>query len=374
MSNLLSAASRAIASCRGDHLVASFFSADEHARWFAESWYLIAVGKAAGAMAAGALCLGHKTLVCGLVVSKTDAHDWVNDNKVSCYQAGHPVPNEASFVAGNALLQFVTDLPAHAKVLFLLSGGASALVEVLSDSMDADAWQGLTREWLASGWDIARINQERKRLSHIKGGRLLSQFPESCTILQLVISDVQGDDVATIGSGLLAGHSEQRKMTSIILANNQKLLSELAKGLPNAKMMPQFVCCSVEDLAQEIVSASPQSGCTIWGGEPVVVLPQHVGRGGRMQHLALWVAWLLRDYASPWQLLAMGSDGSDGATEDAGALVNQDSIQLSQQLGWDIEHTLASFDAGSLLEDIGALITTGDTGSNVNDMIILECH
>jgi len=86
------------------------------------------------------------------------------------------------------------------------------------------------------------------------------------------------------------------------------------------------------------------------------------------------VALLLRDISSPWQLLAMGSDGSDGATEDAGALVNQDSIQLAQQLGWDIEHTLAIFDAGCLLEDISALITTGDTGSNVNDMMILECH
>jgi glycerate-2-kinase len=91
-----------------------------------------------------------------------------------------------------------------------------------------------------------------------------------------------------------------------------------------------------------------------------------------MQHLALWVAWLLRDNASPWQLLAMGSDGSDGATEDAGALVDQDSIQLALQLGWDVEKTLRDFDAGSLLEDIGALIITGDTGSNVNDMMILE--
>jgi len=370
MSNLLKAASRAIVSCRGDQLVASFFCAQQE-NWFDAPWYLIAVGKAAGAMAAGALQSGRKSLVSGLVVSKTDARIWINDGRITCYEGGHPLPNVASFAAGNALVQFVKTLPAHAKVLFLLSGGASALVEVLSEDRDADALQALTREWLASGWDIARINQERKRLSQIKGGRLLAQFPENASILQLVISDVQGDDMATIGSGLLAGHPEKRQLTSVVLANNQTLLSVLAKEQPSAKMVPGFVTASVEDLAQEVVLTIMQSGCTIWGGEPVVVLPNEVGRGGRMQHLALLVAWLLRDASFTWQLLAMGSDGSDGETEDAGALVNQDSIQLALQLGWDIEKTLRTFDAGRLLEDIGALVTTGDTGSNVNDMMIL---
>jgi hydroxypyruvate reductase len=93
-----------------------------------------------------------------------------------------------------------------------------------------------------------------------------------------------------------------------------------------------------------------------------------------MQHLALLVAWLLQDSILNWELLAMGSDGSDGATEDAGALVNQDTIRLAEQQGWDVQKTLAVFDSGSLLEDVGALVTTGDTGTNVNDMIILWCE
>ena len=373
MSDLLRSASQAIASCRGDRLVASFFGREEYQSWLQSPWYLIAVGKAAGAMAAGAHQFGGDALVAGLVIAKRGSTQWLRDVRVKEHQAGHPVPDASSFDAGDALLDFVVGLPSDARVLFCLSGGASSLVEVLPEDVSRDQWQVMTRQWLASGWDIARVNQERKRLSRIKGGRLLSLFPKQGEILQLAISDVAGDDLASIGSGLLAGDPEQRNLTSAVLANNQRLLSALTITLPNAHVESHFVTKSVEQLAHEIVRSSVQSGCYVWGGEPVVVLPNQVGRGGRMQHLALCVAWLLRDNASAWQLLAMGSDGSDGATEDAGALVDQDSIHLAQQQGWDIENVLHNFDAGRLLEDIGALITTGDTGTNVNDIVIFRC-
>jgi hydroxypyruvate reductase len=372
MSNVLQAAARAIASCRGDQLVASFFST-AHQDWFEQPWYLIAVGKAAGAMAAGAVNLGKQSLVAGLVVAKANSQVWFYDDRVTQLEAGHPIPDARSFAAGSALVSFVQDLPENARVLFLLSGGASALVEVLSQEMNAQRWQTQSAQWLASGWDIGRINQERKCLSLIKGGKLLALFAQQSCLLQLAISDVQGDNLATIGSGLLAGEIGQRQLNSYILANNQRLLYTLAESLPNARLMPDFVSVLVEDFAQEIVQAMQPSLYVIWGGEPVVVLPQTVGKGGRMQHLALLVAWLLRDSSLRWQLLAMGSDGSDGASADAGALVNQDTVKLAQQQGWDIVQTLTNFDAGSLLDDVGALITTGDTGTNVNDMVILWC-
>ena len=374
MPNLLHAAVIAIDSCRGDHLVASLFSTEEYRNWFNEPWYCIAIGKASGAMAMGALSLGKETLVSGFVVTKTAAHSWFDDKRIAQYESAHPLSDTRSFAAGDALVAFVRTLPSNARILFLLSGGASALVEVLSDDMSVASWQALTAQWLASGWDIGRINAKRKQLSQIKGGKLLALFPEQCEIVQLVISDVQGDDLATIGSGLLAGNAQKRKLNTHILANNQQLLSTLATKIPNAIIMPHFVCSSVQALAQEILHSVCSARCFIWGGEPVVVLPAHIGRGGRMQHLALLVAWLLQDSILNWELLAMGSDGGDGATEDAGALVNQDTIRLAEQQGWDVQKTLAVFDSGSLLEDVGALVTTGDTGTNVNDMIILWCE
>jgi hydroxypyruvate reductase len=371
MSNTLQATANAIADCRGDRLVASFFSATEHEAWFAQPWYLIAVGKAAGAMASAAVAMGQQTLEQGFVVGKAGSRRWFDDARVMHYKASHPIPDASSFAAGDALVSFVSALPQGARVLFLLSGGASALVEVLSDDMNAAQWQEQTAQWLASGWDIARINAERKSLSCIKGGKLLALFPSQCTLLQLVVSDVQGDDLATIGSGLLAGKIGERQLTTHIVANNHYLLSRLVDYLPTATLMPDFVSASVDDLAAEIVAVMARpSSCSVWGGEPVVVLPEQFGRGGRMQHLALLVAWLLRDAHYPWQFIALGSDGSDGATEDAGAMVNQDTVKQVQQQGWDIEAVLGAFDAGSLLDDVGALITTGDTGTNVNDVMV----
>jgi len=320
--------------------------------------------------------MGHASLQAGIVMTKSPSHSWLDDPRVQQIQGAHPIPDERSLLAGESLLAFIARLPPDARVVFLLSGGASALVEVLPASMRLADWQAIHRAWLASGWDIARINAERKRLSCIKGGKLLDFFPRSCDIVQLVISDVQHNDLATIGSGLLVAQSgHDHRVRSHILSDHRALLMALSTRLPEARISPTFVTEEVTDLVDQIVEVVQTShGVTVWGGEPVVRLPETVGMGGRMQHLALMLVWRLRHHDRPWRLLAIGSDGSDGMSQAAGADVSHQTLALAQARGWDVNAYLQNYDSGTLLAEMGALITLGDTGTNVNDVMLLWCE
>lgn len=374
MSNALAALQKALLHCRGDHLVASFFSDATQSTWFEQPWYAIAVGKAAESMLTGALSLGGQSLVAGLMVCKAPCAPLISDSRIQCFAAAHPVPDESSLKAGQALVAFVEQLPQNARVLFLLSGGASSLVEVLPESWDLSRLQNQTQDWLASGWDIQRINQVRKDLSLIKGGKLLAHFPKSSQILQLMISDVPNQDLASVGSGLLFGLSADKRVTTHCLATNQHLLQSVKTYLPKAQIQPEYVKENVNKLATQIIAKASLGRLVVWGGEPLVELPADPPAGGRMQHLALLVAWKLRDVSFAWQFIALASDGGDGTTAEAGACVNQESILMAQQQGWCVEITLAQANAHALLSDIGALLHIGYTGTNVNDVMILSCE
>ena len=369
-SDLLPIAQQALQTCRGDHLVASFF-VEQQPEWLHQPWYLIAVGKAAGAMASAAVTAAGDQLQQGILVQKEGSQAWFSHPRVVQYWSGHPVPNEASLVAGDALLSFVEQLPVGARVLALVSGGASAMVEVLPKGWSLADLQQKTNAWLAEGGSIHDINRQRKHYSRIKGGKVLRYFPEHVSLLSLFLSDVEGDDLSTLASGLFFGYLDKGSTQYHLLANNATLVSQCAQYLPQAQIMKDFVHTAVYDFAQSIVMAAKKLGCYIWGGEPVVTLAPSVGAGGRMQHLSLLVAWLMQDAQISWQLLALASDGSDGPTSDAGALVNQHTIGNAQALGWDIEACLNQFNSGALLADVGALVTTGSTGTNVNDVVIL---
>lgn len=324
-------------------------------------------------MASGALSQGSDTLVSGFVAAKQGSNTWFDDDRIDLHYSAHPIPDDSSFIAGEALLAFVRSLPLHARVLFLLSGGASALVEVLPETWTQEAWQQQTKVWLASGRDIQYINAQRKSLSLIKGGKLLDYFSSDAHLLQLVISDVAGDNLDAVGSGLLARQPADKRVERYCLANNRYLLDSLSRQVKHLVVYDEFVVDDVSLLAKKIVEHVQQDTVIVWGGEPVVRLPVEAEKGGRMQHLALLVAWLLRDALFDWSFLAMGSDGSDGETEDAGALVNQNSIPSAIALGWDVLEALNNFAASSVLADINALVYTGDTGTNVNDLMLLSC-
>lgn len=374
MSNALAALHKALLDCRGDHLVASFFSDATQSTWFEQPWYAIAVGKAAESMLTGALSLAGQRLVAGLMVCKAPCAPLISDSRIQCFAAAHPVPDESSLKAGQALVAFVEQLPQNARVLFLLSGGASSLVEVLPESWDLSRLQNQTQDWLASGWDIQRINQARKDLSMIKGGKLLTHFSTSSQILQLMIADVPNQDLASVGSGLLFGALDDDRVITHSLADNQRLRQRLTMYLPEAQIQPEYVKVAVNQLAEQIVAQARVGTVMVWGGEPLVELPADPPAGGRMQHLALLVAWKLRDVGFAWQFIALASDGGDGTTAEAGACVNQESILMAQQQGWCVETTLAQANAHALLADIGALLHIGYTGTNVNDVMILSCE
>lgn len=366
---------------RGDQLVASFFERSENylidTHYFDQPWYLVALGKAALSMAQGALRLGEHSLQRGLVVGKqaTGIVTFQQTN-ILTLQAAHPVADEASLYAGQVLITFMQSLPPQARVLFLLSGGASALVEVLPSDWTLTRWQQQSRQWLISGWDIQRINQARRQISLIKGGKLLNYCPVDVQITQLMISDVQQDPIQYVASGLLYRPNDQR-VYSYILADNHRLVSALMHNIALAGIACQLIDAyphpQVDRLAVQIAQQAQAGRCYVYGGEPVVVLPECPPKGGRMQHLALSIAWQMRYASFPWLLIGVATDGSDGTTEVMRVQLNEQSIERAQQLGWDIAVCLSEFRAHDLLATLDVLTYCDHSDTNLNDVVVLFC-
>ena len=361
--------------------------------------HLIAIGKAAVAMTEGAIDVLGEVLVDGLVVTKHGHLDGLNDRRLCLLEADHPVPGQASLAAGTALVDYFSGLPAGERLLVLISGGASSLVEVLPRGFDLPDLQSLTELLLASGMDIHGINRIRKEVSRIKGGKLL-RFSRISDIEVLLLSDVRGDDPAMIGSGLFWPESEARPadwpeaarpfrarlpdpvrlegcetpphriVACLDDARQAAAAAARDAGLPafvHERFLEGNVDAVAASLAAFMVSAPP--GIHIWGGETTVVLPSRPGRGGRNQHLALLLARLLAGDERVVVLCA-GTDGTDGPTDDAGAIVDGGTIARGEEAGRDADAAVMGFDAGTFLEASGDLVTTGPTGTNVMDLVI----
>ncbi len=337
---------------------------------FEKNYSLIAIGKAAASMARGAVS---ERLRSGLVITKHGYSDpSLNTEVIQQLESGHPVPDEHSLAAGRVLFEFLHDLPDGEPLLFLLSGGASALVEVLPEGMSANDLAELNQRLLASGLSISEMNAQRKALSQIKGGKLIP-YLKGRPCLQLLISDVPGDELSVIGSGPLIGEAEN--IESHIVASNDLACDTLMESVRELDMKIFDHNGHFEGNAQtlaaefcdELLQGEP--GLYIWGGESTVVLSQNPGRGGRNQHLALAAARYLAGHDNVL-LLAAGTDGSDGPTEDAGALVDGGTVQRGEWEALSAIDALQAADAGSFLEASGDLIQTGPTGTNVMDLVI----
>ena len=324
---------------------------------------ILSVGKAAVSMAKAA----HGRFV-GRTVAFTKAGHTEADTPFVVLQSSHPVPDISSLNAGARLLAEVSAAPQGSHLLLLVSGGASALVEVPRPGWTLDDLAGLNRALLASGQDIGTMNAERVRHSMIKGGGLLSRFQGS-RVTVLAISDTQGDLIQTIGSGI--GLCIPRPglicETRIVASNTVARVAAAAKArdlgiavLGSAETLYEDVGATARMMARDL-SAAP--GLTIWGGEPTVVLPANPGVGGRNQALALHLAQAIRGQGDVSVLVA-GTDGNDGPTEAAGGLVDG--------LTWtdEAEAALLAADSGSYLAQHGALFITGPTGTNVMDLAL----
>ena len=336
--------------------------------------HVVAIGKAAEAMYHGVRRYLDGDIKTALLISKYGhfSPELLANRQVSTLEAAHPVPAESSLDAGNKLLDYLAHLPAGEPVLFLVSGGASSLCEVLEEGWTLEKLQIATKEKLANGAAIAEINAMRKQVSKIKGGKLWSFMGER-PVFCLLISDVPGDDPETIGSGLLFPVPSDRELIWSIVASNQTMLAAIEttdSELP-IHVMPEFLNGSAEAAAKACVSFVKQqpAGIYIWGGETTVQLPVQVGRGGRNQQFALAAALELEGCEDIY-LLCAASDGSDGPTEDAGALVDGSTILRGKMENLDPIDCLMRADAGTFLAASGDLISTGPTGTNVMDIVI----
>lgn len=363
--------------------------------------YLLAVGKAAAAMTTGALDVLGEALQGGVVVTREGYGSTRLPSRFAQLETAHPVPDARSIAAGERVIEFLRSAPAEARFLVLLSGGASALLEAPAPGVGEAELAALNRWLLGSGLDIHAMNRIRRACSRLKGGRLAGYLDGRAATV-LVISDVRGDRIASIGSGPLCPSSEEpvrpdelppelqpllrnippvpapeafeRVAHHLVATNAQALDAAAARAAElglGVHRHPEFLAgeatsCGVA-VAEILCRGAP--GVHLWGGEPVVRLPDQPGRGGRMQALALAAAQGLAPHPE-CVLLAAGTDGADGPTEDAGACVDAGTVARVQAAGLDVAQCLAAADSGTALAASGDLLHTGPTGTNVMDVVI----
>lgn len=367
---------------------------------------LVAAGKAAWQMAKAAHdCLGSR-IGDGIVITKY-GHVKAPIGNFTCWEAGHPIPDEHSFAATQAALELVSVLTERDTVLFLLSGGGSALFE--KPAISGEELQDITAQLLACGADITEINTIRKRLSCVKGGKF-AQLCAPAKVFSIVLSDIIGDPLDMIASGPAYPDSSTGEQAREIAAKYALKLStkaaaclevETPKVLSNVTThitgSVRELCSAAADAAEalgyethiltdrlncqareagsflgSIAATHYGSGkklAFIAGGETVVRLTGD-GKGGRNQELALSAAAGI-DGLEKVCIFSVGSDGTDGPTDAAGGYVDGTTARKLRGLDLDIYDVLHRNDAYHALEKTGGLIITGPTGTNVNDVAVV---
>lgn len=366
---------------------------------------LVSVGKAAWQMANAAVqVLG--TVDGGIVITKYD-HVKGNLPGIICCEAGHPVPDENSVTSTKKALGLVENLREEDTVIFLLSGGGSALFELPLIPMPE--LQDITRQLLARGADIIEINTIRKRLSGVKGGRFARKcFPAK--VFSIVLSDILGDPLDMIASGPAYPDSSTSDAAVNIAKKYDLQMSEEAwsclkvetpKALPNVttqitgsvRQLCTAAASACEKLGYRPVILTDQLSCQakeagsflasiarshtsgseslafIAGGETVVQLTG-TGKGGRNQELALSAAAGIEGLENVL-VFSLGSDGTDGPTDAAGGIVDGNTAKVLRKKGISIHQALKDNDAYHALAAADGLIITGPTGTNVNDVAVV---
>jgi len=331
---------------------------------------IIAVGKAASGMCLGAL--DNLPPCDALVVTKYGHADaqLQERERVTILESAHPIPDQKSLAAGHALLERTFTMSPDSRLLLLVSGGASALAEALPASMTLDVLQETTDEMIANGSTIGEINAWRKQHSLIKDGKLIEAF-KGAQVRAYAISDVEGDGIDTIGSGLGDCYRATVLARSSVIASNQIARQQVEQAAMEqglvVKVNEETLYGDVFELAAAIGETlrNAEPGLYVWGGEPTVVLPAEPGTGGRNQSLALALAEHLAglDHIS---LLVAGTDGTDGPTAAAGGIVDGSTWSDPEAARSALQHA----DAGTYLQHHDALFVTGPTNTNVMDLAI----
>ena len=383
--------------------------------------FVCGAGKGSAPMARAMEELLGENLTGGDVIVKYDHLDTVN--KIRLHQAGHPVPDGNTIKATRSLLETLQHTVPADLVFVLLTGGGSALLEDLPDGVTLDDLQKLSRVLLECGADIHEINSIRKHISRVKGGQL-ARFLEPARVVTLALSDVIGDDLSVIASGpthpdrstfgqawsviekysvgdriphsvfsyLTAGVKGEipetpkpgdkifTRVDNIVIGSNRLalataekkarelgyktiMLSSMVKG--EAKELAVFIASVMKEIrASDRPVGKP--ACLLLGGEPTVQITG-TGKGGRNQELCLALA--LEDLHFPFVFVSCGSDGTDGPTDAAGAMVTHQTMQRAHDMNLNAGAYLRNNDSYHFFESLGDLIKTGPTRTNVMDLI-----
>jgi glycerate-2-kinase len=360
----------------------------------------------------------------------------IDDSNIICITPGeqapeeysiissHPIPDQKSVNAAEKLIQFIEHIPDQSLVFFALSGGASALICKPAGNIALDDIKIINKKLIASGSSIHEINSVRKHLSAIKGGQLLTHFNENTSLVDLIISDVPGDDLEIIGSGLTVpdsstfqdgfdallkyklwekcresihshiekglagdvpetlkpGNDPVQNHRSYIIGSARKLAEKMAQIVEEKGYKPwiaeepynqpvEKVAEMVASKIKNLIEESNHPVALIFYGESTLKVTGN-GKGGRNQELALRGALQIADMDDvTW--LSAGTDGIDGPTDAAGAVVDGNTIKQAQEKGLNAREFLQNNDSYHFHDQMGALLKTGPTGNNVMDVVLV---
>jgi len=342
-------------------------------------------------------------------------------SKIKIIQAGHPVPNEKGLNGVKQMLALRErySINENDLVICLISGGGSALMPCPVEGVNLKDKQTITELLLGCSAEIHEINTVRKHLSKTKGGRL-GHFYSPATVVSLILSDVIGNDLDVIASGqtcpdsstfsdaynvlerydLLSrapkrvldfirrgcqGEVEETPKTlgnchNYIIGDNTLALKAMAAKANEMGFAPYIVTAEqkgdtttmAQFRAKEILNAKYTGyDVVLIGGETTPELPDTAGKGGRNQHYAAVSMLAMKEYAGEWAVVSIGTDGSDFLPDVAGAIVDNNSLNNARAKGIDVKSYLDRYDSNTLLKKIGrSLIVTGNTGTNVGDIIV----
>lgn len=362
--------------------------------------------------------IGYQNITDSTVICKNRPH---KSNRIKMIQAGHPIPDQRGTRGVERMLRLKDRYAINQNdiILCLISGGGSALMPCPADSLSLDDKKQLTAMLLASGAEIQEINSVRKHLSKIKGGRL-GYFFSPATVISLILSDVIGNDLSAIASGptvpdfstyadaynvlekynllprapvaavdiLKKGKQGLLEETPKVLGNchnyiigdNNLALEAMAQKATEMGYHPKIVTAELKgntataalSRANEIINTrSSGYDALIIGGETTLKLPEAPGKGGRNQHYVAASILAMRNYPDQWVLASMGTDGSDYLSDVAGAIIDNTSLYILMKNNIDIHQYLERCDSYTLLKKLDdSLIETGDTGTNVGDVIV----
>jgi len=387
--------------------------------------FVLAVGKAGASMMRAALRSLGDFPIRGILVTSKDERTSTFDSRVEIFRSGHPIPDEVGLRASRRVIQAVSGLNEDELLLCLISGGASAMLPAPAEGITIHDKMRITNKLVKSRATIHEINTVRRHLSRLKGGRLV-ELCRASAILSLIISDVPGDHLPDIGSGLTVedptsyheavevlkhhnlwrkappsvrdhllrgvhgtvtetpkpGNPKFQRVHNHIIANNEDACKAVQRALQKRSQRTRILSTSVEleasDMGRLLASIAKSRiqadiyrrwNAMIAGGECVVRVTGK-GKGGRNQEVALSAVTGIEGLDGN-VIAAFGTDGIDGNTKAAGAIVDGNTARRARIAKLDPNHFLARNDSGTFFKRLGDALVTGPTGTNVGDIYLM---